>query len=109
MKRKTTRIRKANPIKLSHVVQTIVGDLGIASDIYLEKLKRDWREVVGKTNARNTRPVSLKNGVLTIAVSSPVWITQARFYKTSFLHTIKHFYPQDTVEIHDISFILEIC
>ena len=107
MKWDNTKYRKANPVKIANIVQTLVKDLGIGPDIYLKKIKKRWNEIVGTTNAKNTRPVSLKNGILTVTVSSPVWNTQARFYKSSFLNNIKDFETQNNVEINDIRFILE--
>ena len=75
--------------------------------IFLKKIKDNWQEIVGAANARNTRPVSLKNGKLIIAVSSPVWMTQALFYKSSFIEKIDKFMSPDNVGIRDIRFILE--
>ena len=88
-------------------MQSVVDDLGIGPDIFLKKIKDNWEEIVGAANARNTRPVSLKNRKLTIAVSSPVWMTQALFYKSSFMEKLGKFLTPDSLEIRDISFILE--
>lgn len=107
MKFEKTKIRKANPVKLSQVLGTFVKDIGFGPDIHFEKIKTNWQKIVGETNARNTRPVSLKNGVLTIAVSSPAWITQLIFYKSSFLSKIRDFGPKYDVEIYDIQFNLK--
>ena len=104
MKFKKTHIRKANPVKLSQVLGTLVKNIGIGPDVIFEEIKTDWQEIVGKTNARNTRPVSLKNGVLTIAVSSPAWITQLIFDKSSFLDKIRDYEPKYKVDIYDIQF-----
>ena len=106
MKFKKTHIRKANPVKLSRVLGTLVKNIGIGPDIIFEKRKKDWQEIVGKPYARNTRPVSLKTGVLTIAVS-PAWITRARFDKASFLDRIRDYETKYKVDIYDIQFNLE--
>ncbi len=107
MKQHNMRIRKANPVKLSNFVNTVVNNLSIGPRIVFVELKKSWKEIVGATNAMNTYPVSLKDGILTIAVSSPAWITQARFYKSSFIKKINIFLLHDDVIIHDIRFILE--
>lgn len=101
------RYRKANPVKLDYFIHALVDDLGIGSDIYLKKLTEHWRDIVGTTNARNTRPISLSDGLLTVAVSSPAWNAQARFYKSSFLTKIQQFEPRNDTEIRDIRFVLE--
>ena len=40
-----------------------------------------WNEVVGKTIARNAQPEKIRNGVLFIKVTSPVWMQQLQFMK----------------------------
>ena len=107
MKRSSIGYRKANPVQLARIVQTLVSDLGIGTDIFLKKVKENWQKIAGTTYAAKTHPVSLKNGILTVSVSSPAWQTQAQFDKPSFLKKIKDFEPQNDVEIHDIRFILE--
>ena len=106
MKRSSIGYRKANPVQLARIVQTLVSDLGIGTDIFLKKVKENWQKIAGTTYAANTHPVSLKNGILTVSVS-PAWQTQAQYDKSSFLKKIKDFEPQNDVEIHDIRFILE--
>ncbi len=106
MKRSSIGYRKANPVQLARIVQTLVSDLGIGTDIFLKKVKGNWQKIAGTTYAANTHPVSLKNGILTVSVS-PAWQTQAQYDKSSFLKKIKDFEPQNDVEIHDIRFILE--
>ena len=106
-KKSLERVRRANPVVLDTILVPLVHDLGIGSDIRLEKLKRNWQAIVGAVNARNTRPIILDSGVLTIAVSSPVWITQARFYTSTFISTINSFDPRDSIEVREIRFVLE--
>lgn len=102
-----TRYRKANPVKLDCIIHALVEDLGIGPDIFLKKLTSRWQDIVGATNARNTKPVSLSDGLLTVAVSSPAWNAQARYLKPSFLMKIQEFEPHDVAEVRDIRFVLE--
>jgi predicted nucleic acid-binding Zn ribbon protein len=101
------RVRRANPLELNTILVPVANNLGIGSDIRLEKLKRNWQAIVGGVNARNTKPTALDNCVLTVSVSSPVWITQARFYSSSFISAINRFDPHDGVEVREIRFVLE--
>jgi len=107
MKFRNPRFRKANPVRISNFLQTLVTNLGIGGDIYLRNLEKKWSEVVGEANARNTKPVSIRNGTLTIAVSSPVWMTQARFYEKSFLSNIRDFRPDFNVDVTGIRFVVK--
>jgi predicted nucleic acid-binding Zn ribbon protein len=101
------RKRKANPVSLKNVLRPTVKDIGIESKIFFEELKKNWEHIVGKTNAKNTRPLSLADGVLTIAVFSPVWVTQTRFYKSTFIEKINSFDNLNDYTIHEIHFKLD--
>jgi len=107
MRRDDVRYRKANPIGIDRIVRALVGDMGIGPDILLRKLMARWKEIVGATNARNTRPASLEDGILSVAVSSPIWITQARFHKPHFMKNIRESEPEAGRDIHDIRFFLD--
>ncbi len=101
------RARKANPVPIDRVLVPLSDSLGLSSDILLEKLKKNWPVIVGATNARNTRPSSFRNGMLTISVSSPVWMTQARFYTPVILKKINDFDNRGGVEVREVQFVLE--
>jgi len=107
MKWQGKRIHKANPVNVSNIVNSVVKNIGFGPDIRLEKLKKMWNNIVGEVNAKNTRPIAIKNEKLTVAVSSPAWIIQTRFLKSSFIEKINKFDPQDSVNIHDINFIID--
>ena len=107
MRLKYPRFKRANPIRISSFLETLVTDLGIGEDIYLKDLEKKWSGVVGEANARNTKPVSIRNGILTIAVSSPVWMTQTRFYKKSFLNNVRDFRSNFNVNVTDIRFVVK--
>jgi predicted nucleic acid-binding Zn ribbon protein len=106
MKTRDTGERKANPVSVSRLIDSAVDSLGIGCHIHLETLKKNWESIVGITNARNTRPVALDRDILTVAVSSPAWLTQTRFYKATFIETINKYHQHDAV-VTDIRFILE--
>jgi len=101
------RIRKANPISLGNILGRVTEELGLESTLFYESIKRNWESIVGSTNAKNIKPLTVKNGILTISVSSPAWMTQARFYKASFINKINKFEHNHTAEIHDILYKLE--
>ena len=107
MKQEGTRFRKANPVRLDRILGTVVDSMGIGTDIHLKRIMDHWRVIVGQANANNTRPVSLRDGVLVVSVSSPSWNAQARFFKTAFLKKIRQFEPERESEVRDIRFVLE--
>jgi predicted nucleic acid-binding Zn ribbon protein len=105
--REKGRKRKANPVSIQGVIVPLSVSLGLSADICLKKLKKNWHTIVGAVNAAHSKPAALRNGILTIAVSSPVWMTQARFYTSTFLKNINSFDPRDGVEVREVRFTLE--
>jgi len=101
------RVRKANPVCLGNVLRPLVRNLGLEPVMFIEQIINEWDSIVGKANARNTRPIDLENDVLNIAVSSPVWMTQTRFYKSSFIDRINSYVSEKGIHIRDIHFKLE--
>ena len=101
------RFRKANAVPVGGLVQVAVRDIGAGPAVLLDMLVKRWNGIVGDANARNTRPVNVDGEVLTIAVSSPVWITQARFMKTSFIEKINRFLGESGQSVRDIAFTLD--
>ena len=53
--------------------------LGLAPTDALAKVFGRWEDVVGQPMATHVHPVSLRNGVLTVAVDEPGWATQVRY------------------------------
>ncbi len=102
------RVRKANPVLLNNILGSLLKKVGFGQDIYFEKIKENWENIVGKTNARNTKPVNLKDGILTVTVSSPIWITQARFYQSSFIEKINNFDTHNIIKLEKINFKLDV-
>lgn len=101
------RKKNANPVGLAGLIVPLIRHLGIESDVKLFRLKRNWQSIVGDVNARNTRPVALDGDKLTVAVSSPAWLTQARFISPSFLSAVNSFEPLEGFEIRGIRFMLD--
>jgi hypothetical protein len=107
MKFQNKRYLKANPVSVDRLMGPVVQDMGIGSFVVLEKIKNNWEIIVGATNAKNTKPSSLRHGKLTIAVSSPVWMTQARFYKSTIIEKINNFDNLNDYAIDEVIFKLD--
>jgi predicted nucleic acid-binding Zn ribbon protein len=101
----TPQYRKANPIPVENLLRPVVARMGSGTEIALVTLRKNWRTVVGEANARNSEPSSLRDGMLTVMVSSPVWMTQARFMKPSFIDAVNRFLSVRGTGIRDIHFM----
>jgi predicted nucleic acid-binding Zn ribbon protein len=100
------RMKRANPVGLDHLAGSLAEKLGMTADIRLAILKKNWTNVVGAVNARNTAPSAFRDGVLTVEVSSPAWVSQARFLTPSFLSAVNSFDPDAGPSVREIRFVL---
>jgi predicted nucleic acid-binding Zn ribbon protein len=74
-----------DPRPVGGSLDRIVRRFGGASVSSLDRLFAHWEDVVGPSVAAHTRPLSLKAGVLAVAVDNPAWATQLRLLSTDLL------------------------
>ena len=100
------RFPKANPVSVGGLMKPVVEKLGCGPKLLLDALRKDWETIVGASNAKNSTPAAIADGILNVVVSSPVWMTQVRFMKTSFLEKINLFLAARGMEVRDIQFTM---
>lgn len=66
------------PTEVADIVHGIVGKLGLGADVAIDALRDRWPDIVGADLARRSRPASLTNGTLAIAVKGAVWMFELR-------------------------------
>jgi hypothetical protein len=84
MRKKTRHLQSINP-----VLDTIFRDLGISERIKLDTLSRRWSDIFSGPLAEHTGPLDLKEGMLVIAVDSPVWLQHLKFMKKDIIEKLK--------------------
>ena len=108
MRENTRRYRKANALELKDVLSAISREIGLETEMMRNSLEESWGSIVGETVARHSRPVSVENGVLKVAVTSQAWLTQTRFYTPSILKKLNSSSVPGTSGIKSITYILDI-
>ena len=86
--------RSEAPAKLApalrQLVPAVMKGLGLEQRLHQSQLFHQWREIVGVDIARHAQPVSLKNGLLVVAIDHPVWLQElARYHKPLLLQKIR--------------------
>lgn len=76
------------PHRLRGALDRVVRHLGAPSADLLEGLFRCWPEVTGPGLAAHARPVSVRDGVLVVAVDDPAWSTAVRFAEPQLLQRV---------------------
>jgi predicted nucleic acid-binding Zn ribbon protein len=67
------------PIPLADALAKVGAELGLAPGGAHGTLEARWDEVMGADVGAHARLVSLRDGVLTVAVDDPIWATQLRY------------------------------
>jgi predicted nucleic acid-binding Zn ribbon protein len=62
--------------RLDQVMPDVLRDMGLESASRLSEIKPVWEELVGKANAKHSRPGVWENGRLTIYVDHNVWLAE---------------------------------
>ena len=73
------------PVRLADALAAVGSELGLPPGNAHGDLDAHWHEVVGDDVAAHARLVSVRDGVLTVAVDDPIWATQLRYLETAVL------------------------
>ncbi len=57
-----------------------------------------WKDVVGEYTALHTKPVAIRNKVLTVWVSSPIWLQELRYREKEIIAKLNEMLERDAVE-----------
>lgn len=74
-----------DPRPLSDSLDRVAASLGVPKATTLTSVFTAWESVVGESLAAHTRPQSLVEGVLVVAVEEPAWATQLRWLESDLL------------------------
>lgn len=89
------------PKKLSESLDRLARRLGGPTAEVTSTVFSRWDQLVGDDIAAHARPVSLRAGVLTLAVDHPAWATQLRYMTVELVGRICDATGSDEVlEIH---------
>lgn len=73
------------PRPVSASLESVTRDLGGAGGPALVGLMRRWPEVVGDQLAAHCRPLSLRDGALTVGADEPGWAAQIRWLEADLM------------------------
>ncbi len=75
-------------ILLKQVLESVLKEHKLASDIDAYKVFSCWGEIAGPIVANHCRPVRLNGDILYVEVDDPIWLSQLRYMKRDILHKI---------------------
>ena len=71
------------PVPLADALAAVGAELGLPEGNAHGELETHWTDVMGVDVAAHARLVSVRDGVLTVAVDDPIWATQLRYLETA--------------------------
>lgn len=75
--------------KLGTNLASLVSRLGLDDAARLHGIKARWGDLVGSPLSDHLEPAFVAGAMLHIAVESPLWLEQARFYNEEILKRVK--------------------
>jgi predicted nucleic acid-binding Zn ribbon protein len=75
----------------------VAASLGVPLASTLSTVFASWPEMVGESVAQHSRPRSLRDGVLVVAVDEPAWATQLRWLVADLLTRLREVLGPDQV------------
>lgn len=73
------------PVRIGRSIQRLLDSVGAPPASAIRAVFDGWQQIVGDALARHTRPLSLQDGVLTVAVDHPAWATQIHLLASDLL------------------------
>jgi len=74
----------------SKLVPLVMKQLGLEQRLQQSQVFYLWASIVGSDIARHAQPVSLRNGLLVVAVDHPVWLQElSRYHKPLILQKVQ--------------------
>lgn len=92
-----------DPVKAGDSVADLLKAFHWEDQLAETDLFNNWPNVVGETNALNSKPENLTNGLLTVRCKSTAWATQLRLMQNDILSRINAAFPQ--LEITSLKFL----
>ena len=92
--------RKGQPAKLQRLADILAPALkkrGIPLNLETQRIARAWDDAVGPRIAAETRPDTLKRGILFVKVSNSVWMQQLHFLKAEIIEKVNRLLGKEAI------------
>lgn len=76
-------VSSSAPSRLGETLDRVLAGLGAPPASSLEVVERAWPDLVGPVAADALRPLAIRNGMLVVTASDPIWTGQARWLESA--------------------------
>ena len=84
--------------KLDTTIKNFLNKLGLTKNVNQNKAIVLWDEVVGEKISKNTEPISVEHGTLTVSVSSSTWRQELVFKQQDIINQLNKKLGQNTIK-----------
>jgi hypothetical protein len=81
--------------RVGAILKPLLTRLSLEDKITLSRLRREWSQVFGDPLSRHTGPAEIDKGTLVIAVDTPVWLQQLKFFRQEMLEKLNGYGIRD--------------
>ena len=71
-------------------IKNFLRKSGLDSGVEQQKALKIWGKIVGNKISKNTEPMSVKNGILVIKTTNPVWKQELQIQKTEIVKRLNN-------------------
>ena len=75
--------------RVGTILKPLLTRLSLDEKVALERLKREWPQLFSEPLSRHTGPADIEKGILVIAVDTPAWLQQLKFFKEDILEKVR--------------------
>ena len=87
---------RSSAASLEDIVKAVFANIESGKSLTKEDVQERWKDVSGNA-VKHTRPVSLRKGVLTVAVDSSAWMQEMALRKRELLKQLKRAFGKDKI------------
>jgi len=90
--------RKARLTSLKEILDKMFKEGGLPFDMDNARIWKVWGEAVGPTVARHAKPLWIKDRLLRVGVSDPIWLQELRFQEADIREKLNQTLGKEAVE-----------
>jgi len=83
--------------KLSVVVEHFIQNHGLEGKIRERSLQSHWKEIVGDTISKHTKPDGIRFGTLHVLVDSSAWLQQLTFIRSELIEKVESYVGKNVI------------
>ena len=92
------RQRLKNPLQLSALLESVFAGKPLQKRLREARIWEVWQEAVGEQIASRAKPLSFRDGILTVAVTSSSWLQQLSLMKPEIIQNVNEAAGEEIVK-----------